>query len=260
KEKGLVPIRVTDNLHVLSMAFMQKDGDCIAWRAPKKLNVCRMFIESFEQHLCGNIQTNEKYLDNGRCKPTNVHERTTDMHKIPAGVHKSSAEFYKSSDIEHKTPNAPENLSDLHKGPTYVHKNPNGHEISTDTYEYIIFDMPPGIGYEHEFVGNAEVILVTTSQNVALSDLDKMYSFLKEREMHVLGVIENMSGFRCERCGENMNLFSRNGGRLFAEEKGIPFLGSIEFDHNVALSIDNGDVGGNEELLGKLENILNFLL
>ncbi|KAG0440661.1 Cytosolic Fe-S cluster assembly factor NUBP2 like protein [Dictyocoela muelleri] len=180
KEKGLAPIVVTENLHVLSMAFMQRDGDCIAWRAPKKLNVCKMFIDSFE-----------------------------------------------SDDSD---------------------------------YKYVIFDMPPGIGFEHEFVGNSDVILVTTSQNVALSDLDRMYDFLMNRKMNVLGVIENMSGFKCENCGQNMNIFSKNGGRLFSEAKGIPFLGCIEFDISISYSLDNGEIGGNEKILNKLEKFFIQML
>ncbi|CAD26379.1 ATP BINDING PROTEIN (MRP/MBP35 family) [Encephalitozoon cuniculi GB-M1] len=47
-EKGLVPIRVSKNLYILSMALLMKDSDSVIWRGPKKMSVLSMFYESID--------------------------------------------------------------------------------------------------------------------------------------------------------------------------------------------------------------------
>lgn len=58
--------------------------------------------------------------------------------------------------------------------------------------------------------------------------------------MPVLGVVENMSGFVCPRCGEVTTVFRSGAGRRIAEDMGVPFLGSIPMDPGVAEASDEG--------------------
>jgi len=54
----------------------------------------------------------------------------------------------------------------------------------------------------------------------------------------VLGVVENMSGFTCPKCGELSPIFGADGGRAMAEEMGVPYLGAIPIDPAV---VESGD-------------------
>lgn len=109
--------------------------------------------------------------------------------------------------------------------------------------DYLIVDCPPGTGDEPLSVaqllkGKAKGVIVTTPQHVATIDVEKCITFCKHLELPVAGVIENMSGFVCPKCGETVNIFSKGGGELLANQYGIPFLGSIPLDPDIARSGD----------------------
>jgi ATP-binding protein involved in chromosome partitioning len=56
----------------------------------------------------------------------------------------------------------------------------------------------------------------------------------------VLGVVENMSGFACPKCGEVTPIFRSGGGRHIATDMRVPFLGSIPLDPQIAEACDCG--------------------
>lgn len=124
---------------------------------------------------------------------------------------------------------------------------------SIDGFDYIVIDTPPGISEEHGFLINKGIqsILVTTSQNIALSDSVKAVEFCKLNEINIIGVIENMSGYDCECCGEKNYLFASKGGKLLAEEYNLPFLCSLDIDSNLSNLMDDGKL---KDEFDKLKN------
>jgi MinD superfamily P-loop ATPase len=58
--------------------------------------------------------------------------------------------------------------------------------------------------------------------------------------MPVIGVVENMSGYVCPSCGEELEIFQKGAGAKMAEEAGVPFLGKIPIDPKVSASSDKG--------------------
>jgi hypothetical protein len=56
----------------------------------------------------------------------------------------------------------------------------------------------------------------------------------------VIGIIENMSGFACPKCGDVVNIFNAGGGSKLAREMHVPFLGEIPIDPTIAASGDAG--------------------
>ena len=46
--------------------------------------------------------------------------------------------------------------------------------------------------------------------------------------MQILGLIENMSFFKCPNCGERSHVFGHGGARATAEEMGMDFLGEVD--------------------------------
>ncbi len=58
--------------------------------------------------------------------------------------------------------------------------------------------------------------------------------------MPVIGIVENMSGFKCPHCGKNIDLFKTGGGLKASKDFNIPFLGKIPIDPQI---VETGDSG-----------------
>ena len=56
----------------------------------------------------------------------------------------------------------------------------------------------------------------------------------------VIGVVENMSAFRCPHCHETSYIFSKGGGARVAAEAGVPFLGEIPLEGAIRSGGDEG--------------------
>jgi len=111
--------------------------------------------------------------------------------------------------------------------------------------DYLVVDSPPGTGDEPlsvaQLVGSPAVaVVVTTPQAVAISDVRRCVSFCNTLSLPVLGIVENMSGLLCPKCGERIDLFKRGGGAALALEMGVPFLGQIPIDTEVVVTGDAG--------------------
>ncbi len=118
-------------------------------------------------------------------------------------------------------------------------------DVDWGDLDYLIIDSPPGTGDEPlSVVQLAEpvdgAVVVTTPQAVATSDVRKSIKFCKQLHLPVLGVVENMSGFACPKCGEVTDIFATGGGERMAAEMGVPFLGKIPIDPRVGQACDAG--------------------
>jgi len=118
-------------------------------------------------------------------------------------------------------------------------------EVQWGNLDYLIIDSPPGTGDEPlsicQLIPELEGgVIVTTPQKVALLDSRKCINFLKNLNIPILGIIENMSGLKCPHCGKNIDLFKSGGGEKVALEFNIPFLGKIPIDINLVESSDEG--------------------
>jgi len=60
-------------------------------------------------------------------------------------------------------------------------------------------------------------------------------------EVPVLGVVENMSYFVCEHCGQQTEIFGHGGGEALAERMKVPFLGEVPLDTVVRAGGDSGN-------------------
>jgi Mrp family chromosome partitioning ATPase len=118
-------------------------------------------------------------------------------------------------------------------------------DVMWGSLDYLVVDAPPGTGDEPlavaELVGDsAEAVVITTPQQVAVSDVRRCVAFCDQVSLPVAGIVENMSGLVCPRCGEVINLFKRDGGKELAEEMEVPFLGSIPIDPGIVTAGDAG--------------------
>ena len=62
-----------------------------------------------------------------------------------------------------------------------------------------------------------------------------------KHDTNVLGIVENMSSFRCPDCGSSHDIFGAGGGEAFAAENDLPFLGALPLDPSVRTGGDGGD-------------------
>ncbi|MEW6515522.1 MAG: P-loop NTPase [candidate division FCPU426 bacterium] len=118
-------------------------------------------------------------------------------------------------------------------------------DVDWGDLDYLIIDSPPGTGDEPlsvcQLIGKLDgALVVTTPQQVAAVDVRKSITFCKQLQVPVLGVVENMSGFACPKCGEVTQVFQSGGGKQIAEDMQAPFLGSIPLDPQIAEACDQG--------------------
>ncbi|MFP4176587.1 MAG: Mrp/NBP35 family ATP-binding protein [Candidatus Brocadiia bacterium] len=119
-------------------------------------------------------------------------------------------------------------------------------DVEWGELDYLVIDLPPGTGDEPLSLCQmlphiTGAIVVTTPQQVALSDVRRCINFCRELDLEVTGMVENMSGFICPHCGENSNIFGRGGGRELARQMDIPFLGDAPLDPRMVGATDRGE-------------------
>jgi ATP-binding protein involved in chromosome partitioning len=117
-------------------------------------------------------------------------------------------------------------------------------EVEWGDLDYLVVDLPPGTGDAQltlsQAVALTGAVIVTTPQDVALSDAKKGINMFRKVEVPVLGVIENMSYFVCPHCQQRTEIFSHGGGRIAAEKFDAPFLGEVPLHLAIRQGGDEG--------------------
>ena len=123
-------------------------------------------------------------------------------------------------------------------------------DVDWGALDFLIVDTPPGTGDEHislaQFLrmdpDKDGAVIVTTPQEVALLDVRKELSFCRKSKINVLGVIENMAGFKCPNCACTTDIFSATtgGAEKMCKDYNLSLLGRVPLDPKVSLSADNG--------------------
>lgn len=116
--------------------------------------------------------------------------------------------------------------------------------------DFLIIDMPPGIGDETldviRLVKKSEFLLVTTPSKVAMGAVNKLLSILKELKLPIIGVVENMK------------MKDSNYIKDSISEMNIKYLGFISFDKNIEESIGNLDKLQRTGFIKDLEKIIEY--
>jgi ATP-binding protein involved in chromosome partitioning len=119
-------------------------------------------------------------------------------------------------------------------------------EVQWGFLDYLIIDAPPGTGDEPmsvaQTIPEAKAVIVTTPQEISLADVRKSINFCQKINLDILGIVENMSGYHCPHCGQDLPLFRKGGGEKTAQAAKIPFLGSLPFDPQVVEAADQGQL------------------
>lgn len=111
--------------------------------------------------------------------------------------------------------------------------------------DILLIDLPPGTGDEPLSVAQLlpdmdGVVIVTIPSEVSQIVVKKAVTFARNLGLPIIGIVENMSGFVCPKCGAKYEIFHSGGGKKIAEELAVPFLGSIPIDPEVCRNADEG--------------------
>ena len=113
--------------------------------------------------------------------------------------------------------------------------------------DFLLIDLPPGTGDIHLSIVQSlplnGAIVVSTPQNVALSDAKKGIAMFQQESIKVpvLGIIENMSYFTPDELPDNKYyIFGKKGAEYLANDKNVPFLGGVPIVQSIREASDFG--------------------
>lgn len=116
-------------------------------------------------------------------------------------------------------------------------------QVAWGELDYLVLDLPPGTGdIQLTIVQTVAVdgsVIVTTPQEIALTDARKAVAMFSKVNVPILGLIENMSWFECDH-GTRYHLFGKEGGLREANSMGVPLLAQIPIQTAV---MEGGDSG-----------------
>ena len=97
--------------------------------------------------------------------------------------------------------------------------------------DYLIVDTPPGTGDVQltllQKIPLTSALVVTTPQNVSISDCKKGIEMINKLDVPISGLIENMSWFQPEQTGKKYYVFGKDGGKQLAEEYSLELLAQL---------------------------------
>lgn len=118
-------------------------------------------------------------------------------------------------------------------------------EIEWGELDYLIVDLPPGTGDASltlaQIIPLSGVIIVTTPQAAAVTIAMKALRMFEKLGVPIIGIIENMSYYRCQKCGEKAYIFGNGGGKLAADHIGVPLIGELPLFPEIMLGGDEGE-------------------
>ncbi len=138
------------------------------------------------------------------------------------------------------------------KGEAVVWRGPMVHrllqqflgDVDWGDLDYLVCDLPPGTGDVQlslsQLIPIAGAVMVTTPQEVSIIDVVKGIAMFEKVEIPILGIVENMSYYKCPACGHTDEIFSHGGGKRLAQEVGTDFFGEIPIDTRIRFGGDAG--------------------
>ena len=118
-------------------------------------------------------------------------------------------------------------------------------------FDYLVIDTPPGTGDIQltllQKIPLTGTVIVTTPQDVSISDCRKGIEMIKKLSIPILGLIENMSWFQPTDSNKKYYLFGKDGGKFLAAEYDIDLLAQLPLVEKIE-----------EQELFRSDTIINF--
>ncbi len=111
----------------------------------------------------------------------------------------------------------------------------NSVNFGKNPVDYMIIDLPPGVGdavqSPIEFVKSnniqSGIVFVSTPQEVSMNDVEKAINAAIQLEMPIIGIVESMNVFKCPVCKTDHKIFGEGAVNRTCISRKIPYLGSI---------------------------------
>ncbi len=129
-------------------------------------------------------------------------------------------------------------------------------DVDWGELDLLLLDLPPGTSDVHlavaQTVALSGVIAVTAPGQVSIDDVRRGLEMFADLAVPCLGLVENMSGISCRKCGHSVTLFGKGGAAELASMTGLPLLANLPFvpavasgsDAGIPVATDNTGVGG----------------
>ena len=114
--------------------------------------------------------------------------------------------------------------------------------------DVLFIDMPPGTGDVPLTVFQSlkldGIVVVTTPQDLVSLIVEKSVKMAEIMNVDVLGIVENMSYYKCPDCGKELYLFGKGKTEEVANKYGLSILSQIPIDESIREFVDGGNVEG----------------
>ena len=112
--------------------------------------------------------------------------------------------------------------------------------------DYMVIDMPPGTGDVPLTIFQSlpvdGIIVVASPQELVGMIVTKAVRMAQMMDVPILGVIENMSWFQCDKCGEKHYIYGKSRLEEAAAEFGLDILARLPIRPDVAAAVDAGKI------------------
>ncbi len=119
-------------------------------------------------------------------------------------------------------------------------------EVIWGDLDFMFLDMPPGTGDVPLTVFQSlpldGIIIVASPQELVSMIVKKAINMAKMMDIPIIGLVENMSHTVCPHCGKEIALFGESHTEQVAADFGIPYLGSMPVDPDLARLADEGHI------------------
>jgi ATP-binding protein involved in chromosome partitioning len=110
--------------------------------------------------------------------------------------------------------------------------------------DYLVIDLPPGTGDAQlsmsQLIKVSGAVIVTTPQDISFLDVTRAVGMFQRVNVPIIGIVENMSYFKCPHCGEETEIFHKGSNYIQAGSLGYPLLAKLPMDTGLPISGDEG--------------------
>ncbi len=119
-------------------------------------------------------------------------------------------------------------------------------DVIWECEDYLFVDMPPGTGDVPLTVFPSlpvdGIVIVTSPQELVSMIVEKAANMAQMMNVPIIGIVENLSYFKCPDCGKVVNIFGKSNLDAIAQEKGLKVIAKVPIDPNIAELVDAGKI------------------
>ncbi len=118
-------------------------------------------------------------------------------------------------------------------------------DVVWENVDYMFVDMPPGTGDVPLTVFQSlpvdGIIIVTSPQDLVSMIVEKAVKMARMMNIPIIGIVENMSYFKCPCCNEEVNIFGESDLPYISRKFGLTNVAKIPLDKKIPEMVDEGE-------------------